>query len=207
MVLNILLYWPAGKVPVLNASVPGQEWKLPPPRALILCEEVERLSSTGDGRLDKVVNVALQSPSNYITDNEKHILKVILAGWLQSLDRNTDEGRKHWAAGFPVLCNGLLVKIKTQRTDRGLSIEKGGTEYTGTLDSWNVSKFEMGTCTFKELMGETVSFDTHELILDINFIQVVQRPGWWASYPALKQMDSPKEILHDRPPAFSIISQ
>lgn len=198
MALRMECHYSSERIPTVIVFVPNSRWNIPIPQTTFenLHPQLAELAATGDGRSDKVLNLL----SHHCNDFTSHIfsdilfkLRLLTVPWVDSLDLSTHEGRVYYAAAFPVLCIGVLFKIRVQQTAKGRDIAKEGSEYTGTLESWTVFRDETGTCTFKELKDKCISFNLSTLASDLKLFAVVQRPDWWTLFPMVGHIDV-KEI-------------
>ena len=107
------------------------------------------------------------------------MLKMLVMAWIDTLDLEKPEDRRLFAAAYPVVYLGGIVKIKTQRVEDGLEIKGDGEIREGKLRFWTVLSDGDGVCAF-EGESEHIKSTLDDMTSDNTLVELVKCPEWFA---------------------------
>ena len=180
MVLNMQFVYTEGTIPILlvRQSVPFSYSNIVVDQSKLhlLTDEEKSIASNGRGRPDQIAGLLLRHCE--VSQNERTMLKMQIMAWIDTLDLAKPEDRRLFAAAYPIVYLGGIVKIKTQRVEEGLKIKEDGEIREGKLRFWTVLSDGTGVCAL-EPESEHIKFTLDDLLSDITLVELVKCPEWF----------------------------
>lgn len=156
--------------PAIHIVHSAPTWKIPLSQKLRrdLHPELISLAESGTGRPDKLLNLVTRYYSEFVSDDEKFTLRMLLLTWVGILDKTKPEEKRYHLEAYPVTCIGGTFGIK-----------QGEDQQTGILQSWTVFSNGTGVCILrdpKDAKDKEITFGIDDLMSDPTMIKVIQKP-------------------------------